>query len=232
MWYCDYEADGIKVYTDTKVYGHYNFIRDPHCEICSYPDVETNECTWHSEYYGFDKLYSLGAYYSASSEKGYSDLLVKHILGLKNYKNYAYPLGIALSLCFKNRWTELLDFDIIVPVPEVSDEYKVDKGSGEQYNQAVELALVIHRETGLSLMSPIYKTRPQSFRGLNLKERRAAIRGLYRIKSSVELKDKSIILVDDVATTLSTCCGCAQVLKNAGASVVNVVVAGRNVLVD
>jgi predicted amidophosphoribosyltransferase len=66
----------------------------------------------------------------------------------------------------------------------------------------------------LSLRRVIY-TRSQT--GLNSEERRRNVRRAFAIYGQRELEDKTVILVDDVATTGNTMNECARVLKKAGA---------------
>jgi len=48
-------------------------------------------------------------------------------------------------------------------------------------------------------------------------ERRATVRGAFEVKPGVNLKDRNVILVDDVVTTGSTAEACAKALRKAGA---------------
>ncbi len=52
--------------------------------------------------------------------------------------------------------------------------------------------------------------------GLSVEERKENIRGVFKIKDKSKIKNKKILLVDDVYTTGSTMSECARVLKEAG----------------
>ena len=232
VWHCKYEDDRIHVFTESKDYGYYNLIQEPYCKICSYPGVDTEDCAWHEDYYGFNRLYAMGPYITSKTMAGYTDLLSKHIRGLKIYKNYAYPLGLGLSLCISNKWSELMEADFFTPIPKAESEFKIDRESEEKYNQANELAKIVSSKIGKPINYILEKLRPQSLQGLNREERQAAVKGLYTVSELQNAVNKSVILVDDVATSLSTTCECSKILIDSGASIVNVIVAGRDVIID
>lgn len=232
MWYCKFQGDRIRVYTQRKEYGHYVLMQEPFCHVCSYPGVTTEECPWCYDYYGFNKIYAMGSYISSKTQRGREDMLSSHILGLKKYRNYKYPLGEALSLCIRHKWPELLESDLIVPVPKEESEYKIDRDTKNRYNQSLELSKELARKLDIPISEALEKTVPLSLLDLNRDQRRESVKGIYVIDSAAEVNGKSILLVDDVATSLSTSCECSKVLKNSGAAIVNVVVLGRNELID
>lgn len=230
VWRCEFEGVRIHVFTESKDYGYYHLINEPYCSICSYPDVDTKDCIWHEGYFGFNRLYAMGPYITSKTKAGYHDLLSKHIRGLKQYKNYAYPLGLGLSLCISNKWPELMESDIIIPVPKEETEFKVDRGSGVKDNQAYELAKIVSSEINIPIDNSLIKLEPKSLQNLPRVERQEAVKGIYAVNDNKNVSDKSIVLLDDVATSLSTICECSKVLIDSGAVIVNVIVAGRDVI--
>lgn len=61
-----------------------------------------------------------------------------------------------------------------------------------------------------------YKTKDSDFqKNITAAERRKNIKGVFKLKGDV--KDKNILVIDDVITTGSTLSECARVFKNAGA---------------
>jgi ComF family protein len=63
--------------------------------------------------------------------------------------------------------------------------------------------------------------------GLNLKERQANVKGAFAVPDPALVKDKSVLLIDDLYTTGSTVKECARVLRRAGASRVEVLTVAR-----
>ena len=105
--------------------------------------------------------------------------------------------------------------DIITWIP-LSKKRKRTRG----YDQAELIAEEIARIKGLKCVPLIRKvkdTKAQSKTG-NAEKRRANISGAYSLCSGAEVKDKRILLVDDIVTTGSTFAEAASVLKKAGAS--------------
>lgn len=146
-WRVDFRDTGIAVFFGSKYYGEYVLLKEPFCSKCAYPGVTTEECSWHWDDYGFERLYAMGAYLSSSTREGYRDLLSKHIRGLKKFPRYSVPLSLGLAECMRNKYPELLEMDLIVPVPLFETELKMSEG--EEYNQSVELSKVISQEVGI-----------------------------------------------------------------------------------
>ena len=61
----------------------------------------------------------------------------------------------------------------------------------------------------------VFETKRQ--RGLNSEQRKANILGSYKVTNEELVKDKNILIVDDVVTTGSTINECAKMLLFAGA---------------
>lgn len=169
----------------------------------------------------------MGKYLKSSIE----DLLSDHILKLKKEKAYAEPLGIALALVVMNRYPELLNSDLIVPVPLHPKEF-----SERGYNQAYELANVVGRQLNIPVSYALIKTKPLKMhtRGKSLSrlERQKAVKGLYEPNKSQigNIKGKRVILIDDVVTTGFTVSECSDVLVKSGAIEVNVLALARTVI--
>jgi len=71
-------------------------------------------------------------------------------------------------------------------------------------------------------------TKPQT--GLDSHERRKNVRRAFEVVDPKRVKGRTIVLVDDVATTGSTLNECARVLKRAGAGEVHALVLARTSL--
>ena len=112
--------------------------------------------------------------------------------------------------------------DLVLPVPLHRSRLR-QRG----YNQSTLLAKALSKGLGLPCdESALVRTRdtgPQV--GLNREERVLNVQGCFRCSAPVE--GKSILLVDDVATTGSTLSACGQVLRQAGATSVWGIVLAR-----
>jgi predicted amidophosphoribosyltransferase len=195
-------------------------LKDPYCAICASPEVETEYCSREHADDFFDKVNSVGIYYQKCFNKG--DLLSDHILKLKNDRTYAEPIGKSMGIVAREIYPDLLESDGIVFIPLYIAEFAI-----RGFNQSLELAKVLRRETNLPIICNLEKTRMHSQRNLNFSARREAVDGLYQIQDSDSVKDKKLIIVDDVFTSGATCSEIAKILKSANAKSVRVFVAGR-----
>ena len=131
-------------------------------------------------------------------------------------RNYADAYSRLLGLKLQN--TSCSDADIITWVP-VSLRRRWKRG----YDQASLIAQALSKELGIPcrrLLRKIRHTPPQS--GIrNAAERRANVRGAYRVTNVKELKGKTVLLIDDVVTTRATASECAKTLMVAGAEQVH-----------
>jgi ComF family protein len=102
--------------------------------------------------------------------------------------------------------SEGIEFDLAIPIP-IHWFREVSRG----FNQADLLAKGLpNRAMGLRRTRA---TRPQA--GLDTSERLKNLDGAFEV--IVEVKGKSILLIDDVFTSGQTARECAKVLRNAGA---------------
>ena len=85
------------------------------------------------------------------------------------------------------------------------------------YNQSEELARLCAKQMQLPfepILEKCKSTVPQHT--LNRAERTKNLRGSFRIRKQTDVRDKRILLIDDVITTGSTLGECARILKKGG----------------
>ena len=91
------------------------------------------------------------------------------------------------------------------------------------FDQSENIALALGRELGISAVCTLKKVRhtpPQSGIG-NAAARRANVLGAYRVTDPELIRDKTVLLIDDVLTTGATVSECAKTLCLAGAKEVS-----------
>ncbi len=116
--------------------------------------------------------------------------------------------------------------DFLIPVP-----LNYTKLIKRRYNQSALLCNALSGYTGVECdnLSFYKKYNTPSQTGLTLKQRIDNVHNAFDFieENRHRIKDKSIILVDDIMTTGATVSECARVLKKYGATKVNVLVFAR-----
>lgn len=120
----------------------------------------------------------------------------------------------------------LADADLIVPVP--LHRWRL---LWRRYNQSAELARAVGRLSGGAVAPDLLVRRRHtpSQSDKNARERRLNVAGAFAInpRRRALVRDKAILLIDDVLTTGATVEACARVLLRAGAASVDVLVLAR-----
>ncbi len=103
--------------------------------------------------------------------------------------------------------------DCIVPVP-LHKRRLAERG----FNQAEEIARLLSRELNIEMQNILVREKATKQQAkLHKQERIKNIKDAFILKSGIDVKNKNIIVVDDVFTTGSTLGECARVLKDTGA---------------
>lgn len=157
------------------------------------------------------------------------------------YDSISAPLVSALK--FNDQWANLERYvqmmlragnsalegaDLLVPVP-----LHWRRLLKRKFNQSALLAYGIHRRTGIpcapKLLQRVIYTRPQM--RLDRAERLRNVKRAFAVPESSRelLRNKIVVLVDDVVTTGATANACATALKKAGAKEVRVLSLARTV---
>lgn len=151
----------------------------------------------------FDQLRSWGEY-SGVLRNVIRKYKFDHGIGLTRFLS-------VLSAEFIRSWG--IDIDHIVPVP-LSNSRLHQRGYNQSALLASSISRNLHIETKLHTLTRVKETLSQV--GLSSKERQDNVFNAF-MANSVENYDKSVLVIDDIATTGSTLNECARALKNAGA---------------
>src|SRR5262249_34836242 len=120
----------------------------------------------------------------------------------------------------------LADADLLVPVP-----LHWTRLWQRRFNQSAALARAIARQSTVRaadhLLARARATPPQF--GLARNERAKNVQGAFEVPSTarVEVRNKKLVLIDDVLTTGATADACVKALLRAGAARVDVLVLAR-----
>ena len=144
----------------------------------------------------------------------YKENVRQSILRYKFYGRRSYAPAYGRLLAGKILAEGWQDADILTWVP-ISSRRRRSRG----YDQSELLARAVAEELGMTAAALLKKarhTKPQSTMG-NAAHRRANALGAYRMTDPAAVKDKRILLVDDIVTTGATASECAKTLLAAGA---------------
>ena len=124
----------------------------------------------------------------------------------------AKPLGLLLS-SFAKTWLEANEDLLLMPVPLHPRRLR-ERGFNQSLLLARELAKGLNADLDFLSLRRIKYTKPQT--ELGSEERSRNVRRAFRVLGREAVKGRSIVLVDDVATTGSTLNECARALRKAG----------------
>ncbi len=203
------------------LWGNITFLDEPCCYACGLPF----EYDVGSESLCGDCSTKHPAYNRARAAFIYDDNSRKLVLSFKHggRTEGLYMFTQHMRRAGRSFWT---DADYIIPVPLHSSRL-----IKRRFNQSALLAKSIAKHVGVEFAADIlFRTRAtESQGGKSPKGRARNVRGAFAVKEQQQIKDKHIVLIDDVMTTGATLQSCARTLKRAGASHIDVVTLTRTV---
>lgn len=147
------------------------------------------------------------------------------VISLKFFDNTNHVKTYAKWMYEKNR-DIFIGVDFIVPVP--LHRLRLFQ---RKYNQAALLAKAVSYLSNipcqLFAIRRLINTHTQT--GLSTKQREANVKRAFTVVESGKVRDKTLLLIDDVVTTGATVKYCAQALKNCGAKEVRILTLARTV---
>ncbi|MFK7839036.1 MAG: ComF family protein [Bdellovibrionales bacterium] len=203
-----------------------DFINNPMCQKCGVP--------FGFEVDGFDAEGGLQClscldypppYETARAALKYNDQSRNMILGFKHADQTHNVLAFLPWL--KNAGTDMLSqADLIIPVP--LHRLRLIK---RRYNQAAIMANYLGGETNIPVLhNALIRTRATQTQGnLNFQQRRKNVKSAFNVpeKHKEALKDKTIIIIDDVYTTGATVKECTKALLRNGVKSVHILTLAR-----
>jgi len=197
-------------------WGRMHFIERPYCEILGMPFAHdhgegTVSPAAMADPPPFDRLRACVIY---------DEVARALVSGLKFADRGDLVPGMANCMAIAGRGL-LPDCDLIVPVP-----LHWRRLHQRRYNQSAELARAVSRQAEKAFAPHILQRHRATERqiGLSAGARARNVAGAFRVPSAFRdaIKDRRILLVDDVYTTGATVKACAGVLRRAGAGGIDV----------
>jgi len=155
-----------------------------------------------------------------------------HLLKFEGMRGIAeYVLGDAIAAAARKLRGDAADELVVIPVPLFAAREKT-----RGFNQAKVLAEGMVKR--LRRLEPVWILRIQgqvlervkdtrALYALNPSQRRASLKGAFRVADAEAVRGREVLLIDDIMTTGATARECSRVLKRAGAAKVWVVTAAR-----
>ncbi len=149
---------------------------------------------------------------------------VKTLIHRVKYSDDGYALKALSSLAGKYMPPELIEPDLIIPIP-----LHLKRLRKRGFNQSLRLARGIfpHIPVATNFLIKILDTRPQT--GLSREERLKNVENAFAVATPVPGGVKRVLLLDDVYTTGATVKACAKVLRKAGVKEIHVFTVARGV---
>ena len=156
----------------------------------------------------------------------YEGQIRKLILDYKfNEKSYIYLTFVNFLLKDKKIFKNIQNYDTIIPVP-ISRKRQKTRG----YNQSLLIAKEISKQAKLDLVNNcLIKTKniiEQS--KLTKEEREKNIQNVYKLENKQLIKNKKILLNDDIYTTGSTVNECSKILKQGNPNKIGILVLAKD----
>lgn len=194
------------------------YVRDDK-SLCSKCEIKVKLCKNHFEIN--EENFRVKCYSSAY----YSDVIKELVIKLK-YKSDFKAGEVLVEYMLNTIKSKNIKFDIITYVPSTKEAIK-KRG----YNQSRYLAKTIAYKTNTKILEFLVKdkdTRDQI--GLNGEERWSNLKNSFKCTNEKYLKNKRILLVDDVITTGATSFYCAKAMLGNGASDVIILTSAKSSL--
>lgn len=182
-------------------------ITSPFCPICRTPFISRTGINHHCE----NCLRKRPQYDALGAPYLYEGVLMDiiHRFKYSGKQHYANSLGRLLA-DFTKQWLPGPDNYLVMPIPLHPKKLR-QRG----FNQSLLLARIVSSVFNMELdflsLRKIKDTIAQT--NLTRKERRKNVRKVFEFTGNGNIKGRTIVLVDDVATTGSTLNECARILK-------------------
>lgn len=157
----------------------------------------------------------------------YEGIIKDRLIKFKfNEKIYIYKAIVNFMLKNKKVCGFLKSYDIIIPVP-IHQKRKLERG----YNQSALLAQEIANNfTNIKCIKDVLLKRinnkPQSTK--NSYERKTNVIGAYYLKNEEKIKNKKVLLLDDIYTTGSTVNECCKILIQADVKCIDILTVAKD----
>lgn len=192
-------------------------LTEQHCPLCKKHTTNNGETCFACS----QKIHDIDGVFVASY---YNDKLLKKAIHYYKYRfvhELSEPLSLLLAQSLHN--STLPSPDMIIPVPLHQRRLR-----WRGFNQSEKLAQKIDLRIPVitDILLRVRYTKPQVRAG-NKKRRKDNLSNAFYVHDAKKIKQKNILLIDDIMTTGTTLRECASALKRAGAKNVHCLILAR-----
>ncbi len=190
-----------------------SFITNPMCTVCGFPFKFYEKNSDNKNYVCVNCLKQKPFFDKSISVLRYNDAAKQIILPFK-HGDKTFLNDFIADLMFKFGKDVINKADFIVPVP-----ISFIRLLKRKYNQSALIASAICAKSGKAYLGALKRIKFTKSQGhLPEKERIANVKNCFSLNKNFlnKIKDKNILLIDDVFTTGATVNECAKVLKQNG----------------
>ncbi len=141
--------------------------------------------------------------------------VIRQAIHALKYRNLTAVTPLLSQMLFTFVHAQSWEFDLIVPVPLHRKRLR-ERGYNQSRLLAGELGRLCGVTTDFSSLMRTHDNQPQA-RTQSVEERFRNVDGLFFCKTGI-MRDRRVLVVDDVTTTGATLNACAVALKQAGAA--------------
>ncbi len=182
-------------------------------EKCKFCGAGKDRCTCKKHRMNFDGITSPFYY-----EKGVKQGL--QLLKFNNKSHLAQTFSKDMAKCVKEDFEDI-DFDFICYVP-----FSPLQITERSYNQSEMLAEELSKRLEIPVKNALVKLFDvKTQHDMAIMQRKGNVHGIYDVKDGLDVKGKTILMVDDIMTTGETLNNCALIMKIRGAEKVYCVTA-------
>jgi ComF family protein len=145
------------------------------------------------------------------------DKELQHAIHALKYEK-KFPIGIFLGKVLGSEFKKQeinWKFDLIIPIP-LHQLKKAERSYNQSYFISKGVGKILNAKVSDRVVKRIKYTESQTT--MNLNEREENITGAFKVSQKKAIREKSILLLDDVITTGATISECGRILLEAGAT--------------
>lgn len=200
-----------------------DFITDPCCRLCARPFISNTEAG--KDFVCAECSSAEVAWHQCRAAFLYNDGFKKLIMPLK-YGDQQKALGFLSHFMYRSAQGFISHVDYIIPVPLHKKRLRYRK-----YNQSALLAWQLEKMSHIPVLPMgLVRIRETAVLGhLNKQERQYLLKDAFIVHPKYKnlLKEKHVLLIDDVMTTGSTLTECALTLLSAEVACVDILVTAK-----